>query len=606
MLACRSMPGTKRPSVRPETVVFAVVAILCLLSIEIRWYLCRELPFVMDELVDTQLAVQVARGARLYLDRPFERMPLMTFLLAALHDSGAGSFASMVDARHVFWLLMLLTALGTALLARNLLGWRGALTSLGLLLGFSTFLDRATRVRADGLSTACSLPALIALTAPRLRLDALFAAGFGLGLAWITTQKAIYFVAAFAVALTARHVLEERVEGTGARRRWRILLFLRRAGIATFGFCLPFAGVVLWAARQGGLRQFLQQTLFYGAYVGLSSEVYAYTWTYLAQTLRRNPGFWLLGLLGMSWMAAAVVRSCRKAPREAQAPRLGVVTGGVPAGPALALAAWSLVVVAAILHHTAKFPYVFLMVSPPLAACGAVALLGVGPPLWGPTAPRWRKPVAVAVALALLVALPAAHHARALSRSLILDQKSVMDRVDALTAPDDAVLDGIGMAVARPKATPYSMTARWFVERSHGAPYPVIGPILASRPKVMIRNYRIENLTPAEWEFLTTHFIPDWANLAVVGAVVRHSGPGPSETVVDLLAPARYRVLAADLEQVTVDGAAARATVELAAGAHRVRVEGAPQTVVLRYARSLEVPAPPAREPFSLFPEYSW
>jgi len=592
------MFDSSRSSRRSKTVVLALITILCVLSLEVRWYLCRQLPFIMDELVDTQLAIQVSRGAVMYLDRPYERMPLMTLILARLHDPADGSFDSVLAARTFFWVVMLWISLGTAWVGRRFGGWTSALVASGLLLGFSSFLERAVRVRADALSTAAALPALIVLTASRLRLPALFAAGLGLGLAWITTQKAVYFVGAFAFALLARHFREE------GWRRTRLLV--GRIATAVAGFALPCTGIVLWASNRGALRPFLEQTLQQGAYVGLSASTYSFTWGFVRQTLERNPGFWLLGLMGAVWL---LVVSLRRRPQSVDssadpvAEARELTEGGV--GPAVALGTWTVIMVVAILQHTTKFPYVFLNLSPALAACGAVAVHRLLPAVWGTGIPRWRTALAMTAGTGLLVVLPVAHHVRALGHELIWRQKLLMDRIDALTEPEDAVFDGIGIAVTRRKATPYSMTARWHQERRRGADYPVIEHLRRSRPKIAVRNYRLRSLAAHEKEFIGSHFVHDWANLGVVGAVAVHAGPEPTETEIDLLASARYVVEADDLERISVDDRPVQPVVDLEAGTHRVRIEGPARRVVFRFAPSVEIPPPTPLPPFPLFPSYS-
>jgi hypothetical protein len=581
------------PEGRSGRVVLLLVGVLCLLSLGLRWSLAGRLPFVMDELVDTQLAVQVSRGERLYADLPFERMPLMTFLVAAFHDPSAGSVDSVLAARRLFWFVMLVTALGTALVANRLGGWRMAVIALGLLTGFSNFLERAIRIRADSLSTACSIPALFVLLAPRLRTAELALGGLGLGLAWITTQKAVYYVAAFAVALVARHLVESRTGDDPAAGGWRIGLLAARAGAAAAGFFVPFGALLLWAGLRGLLATFLHQTLVYGAQAGLAADTYRGTWRYFEQTLVRNPAFWALGLGGIGGLLALARR------RDGEAwPVYG-------RGSALALACWSASMLIALLQHPSKFPYVFLNVAPALAVCGAVALRRWGPALWGSGAPAWRRAVAGTAAFVLLFLFPLSRHAKAMDRSLTDVQIAIMNRVDRLTEPGDAVFDGIGMAVSRRKATPHSMTARWYDERRAGADYPVIEHLRRTRPKVAIFNYRFRFLDREERAFVQSHFVGDWANVLVVGTLVEHEGPGPTERRVDLLATARYEVLARDLDRVTLDGRPAERRVELSAGPHLLRVEGPPQPVMLRYSPSSRIPRPPEAGPYSLYPSYS-
>jgi hypothetical protein len=558
-------------------------------SLEARWYLTTQLPFIMDELVDTQLAVQVSRGLCMYSDLPYERMPLLTFVVAALHDAEDGSFAAAVAARRVFWVVMLSTVVGTWWVARNLLGPRYGLLAPALLLGFSNFLGSAIRVRADSLSALFSLPALWAITAARLRPLSLVVAGLSLGLAFGTTQKAVYYVAAFALALAVRRAIE-------GLRGWRWAGRVALDGlIAGTAFFVPLLAVAASIARCGGLEAFLRQTLLYGAEVGLIATTYTHTWRFVVDTWQENPGHWVLGVAGAIALAWEGAR-WRRAVGDSG-------TGQAAAGAALGT--WLFVMLALLAQHTAKFPYVFLNVAPSLAICGAVLLARATRAVLSLPRPiDWRHIGWATAVLLLLGAQPVYHHLRAFGGDLLWWQKAVMDRVDSITRPEDAVFDGIGIATTRGKAAPWSLTARWFDERRAGAAYDVVGWIRRTRPKVVIINYRLDSLAPEELEFLRSRFVPDWANVWVAGAAIRHPGGGATVSV-ELVADAPYAVIARDPASLRIDGELARPVVQLAAGRHRLTVAGPQQDVILKYLPAATTPPPPERAVMSLFPSYS-
>ncbi len=582
--------GNKLP-LPARTSFCLVLVLLCVISLEVRWFLSKQLPFIMDELVDTNLAVQVHRGVRLYTQQPWERMPLMTFLLALAHDEGRGSFEAVVAARKLMWGATLLLGIGTWWIASRISGYRLALLAPGLLFGFSTFLERSIRVRADVLSTSFSLIALWVLVS-RLTLPRLLAAGVGLGLAFITTQKAVYFVLAFAVALIARHLREE---GLGLSS---VLALTQRALVSATGFFLPVLILVSAMYRLGALEELFQQCIIYGASAGLASQAYANIWMYLVQTVWRNPAFWILGLSGALVLARVGLRRDAREGGQATDPQ---------AGPALALAFWTLAMFLLLLQHTAKFPYLFLNIAPALAVSGhyLLRLLMTGDASWERLRrTRWRRAVGAGALLVLLAAHPILHHVRGFESDLIWRQKAIMDRVDLLSNPEDAVFDGVGMAVTRRKATPYSLTVRWFSERAAGAPFAVLPWIDARQPVVMILNYRIRSLSPRERDYLNSHFLPEWANIWVVGTAVHHQGEGPTKVDIDLLTTAEYAVEARDLSSVRLDGRPVRRRERLSAGRHEVLVEGPRQNIVVRLARAVEHPPPPRVKPFSLYPSY--
>jgi hypothetical protein len=574
--------------------VVAAILVFALASLLVRWLLTERVPFVMDELVDTQLGVQVGRGLRLYLDYPHERLPLLTALIGFLSDQRDGSFQIVLDVRKLMWAGSVLVIAGTFLVARQVIGSRLAPLALLLVTGFSTFLDRGIRVRADLVSTTLALPALILVCAPRLTGPGMFAAGLSLGLAFLTTQKAVYFVAAFAVALTGRHLL------LGGLRRETALALLRHGALSASGFFLPLAFVVGWAHRTGRLEAMIDQCFFFAAYVGLSADTYRSTWIHLGQSAWLNPVFWLLALAGIALLLGLGWRRRNQSRPDGPEPL------DLDPGPAVALGLWSVTLLGLILQHATKYPYVFINLTPCLGACGSVALARL---LCG--APRAaflrRRPGRVALRAVLgiaLVAMPLFFHWKRFDDELLSIQKAVMDRVERITSPADHVFDGVGMAVTRPKATPYSMTKRWQQERDAGAPYRVIPWLLRNRPLVAIVSFRFDRLLPDERAFVDRHFVHDWAAVHVVGARAVHPGGPPTSHVLDLLATADYCLRAPDLSGLRLDGRPPRALERLTAGEHSLVVQGPPREIVFMLAAACAVPPPPPLDVEKLYPSY--
>ena len=106
------------------------------------------------------------------------------------------------------WVISALVCLGTITIAFRFFGFHGSIIALSLLLSYSSFLERGLRIRADLFATLFSLVALGVVCAPTMNRRALFLAGVALGLSFASSQKAVYFVAAFACALMARHLLQ--------------------------------------------------------------------------------------------------------------------------------------------------------------------------------------------------------------------------------------------------------------------------------------------------------------------------------------------------------------------------------------------------------------
>lgn len=574
------------PTVEPPRWAAWVLMSGMALSLLFRWFLLDQFPFMMDEFYDTNLGVMVSRGAVLYREIPLERMPLMTFLIAAFHRASAGSFESALAARQLMWVGTALAVLLTWRVGRRFLSGAAALLPPALLLAFSNFLTSSISVRSDLLSTLFSLPALLVLTAPRLGPANLVGGGFALGLAFCTTQKAAYFAVAFAAGLGCRAWCEA---SAGKRDLWP---FLRRMSLVSLGLALPLGCLFAYMAHLATLKAFVDQTFLYGARVGLLADTYSYSWIHVVETLERNPGVWFLGLCGAAVVSFEGLR--RRGADSGRSPGLAAV--GV----------WTLVLAALLLQHTAKFPYVFMTIAPGLALCGGILLHRLGEAAWLPVRPLdWRQLTWSAGAAIVLFAFPVYHHSRAFRPDLLYYQKQIMDRVDRLTGPTDSVFDGIGIATTRPMAAPWSMTARWFQERRAGAGYAVVPYLQRRQPKVLIHNYRLDGLRMNEREFLGRHFVHYWGNIWVVGLpAVRTGGETPTRQV-ELLSSAEYAVLAEDVSRVRIDGRSARAVESLAAGSHTLTVVGEPQDVRLVLAAAVTPPRRSSHRPMHLFPSYS-
>ena len=578
------------PSSEENRLAWLGAILLCALILNgfvVRWSLVHRLPFIMDELVDTQLGVQTARGVHLYADQRWERTPLMTYFIGILHDPAQGSFDATIAVRRAMWLFMVAITLQTAAIGRNLSGRWVALSSAALLLAFSNFLGSSIQVRSDVMATAFSLPALWVLTMRRSPGLAYLLAGLSLGVAFTTTQKAVYFVVAFAVALAMRSWSELGNVRAASRRVAQL------GSLAALGFALPLAAMFFAYWRLGALPAMIEQVFELGARAGLAADTYRGTWVHVPETIGRNPGIWLLGVAGAGGLLAEGLRR-----------RSAEFTGSIC--PRLAAAgAWTLVLLALYLQHTSKFPYVFINLAPGLAVCGAVILLRLGSAAFAP-APRfdWRALCWTLAAVGTLVAFPAYHLRSSMRSDLLATQREIMNRVDALTDPNDAVLDGIGIATTRRKSTPWSMMARWFDERAAGADYEVLGWVKKRQPKVMIWNYRLYNLRREELQFLRRHFVNDWANIWVVGVATVAGGDKPDSTV-DLLASTTYVVEAEAPGNVRLDGGTIAGRLELAAGEHVISVAGASQKVTVRLAAAADLARPPDEPPFDLFLGYS-
>jgi hypothetical protein len=485
-----------------------------------------------------------------------------------------------------------LTALGILATAVSFLSRRYALLAVLLAVTFSDFLDQSFRIRADVFSTMFALPAFYVVCSPRLGRTNMMLAGLGLGLAMATTQKAIYFVIAFGVAVSVRCLFD--LKSSPIVTSIRAIVSLGAA--AACGAAVPVAGLVVSLVTTGCWQGFLEQGLLHGARAGLVADTYVGTVRYVWQSLYRNPVFWSLGLSGAVGM---LVRSFGKqnpdgTSQEDQGRRSREIGLGV----------WTATLLLLFWQHKVKFPYIFVNLTPCLAMCGAWTLTQFGQTMGRGRWPGWLMASCLGgLAAALLHIWP--HYERNLNNPLLTHQASVMLRVDSITSPNDAVFDGVGMATTRVHAVPWSLTMRFFDERKAGANYPIIPYLLERQPKVAIENYRWTSLSNEEKAYLETHFVRDWSNVLVAGHVIQHRSPERTEHTIHIGAEADYAVLAEKDARVTIDGVVVPARVHLSTGMHNVTVEGEPGTILLKYARAVDTRGLSPLEPQNLYPSYS-
>jgi hypothetical protein len=572
-------------------VVFGIIC-LCLISLYARWIMTERLPFIMDELVDTQIAYQVGKGFKIYSDLEWERTPLMTFLISSITKSSKNSFSTIIRARKLMWFCTVIIFLLTYLIARKVQDSLIAILALLLLFGFTTFLDRSIRIRADLISTLFSLPALLAVVCHGLNPILSSIAGFFLGLAVLTTQKAVYFVVAFGVALVGKQII---LSGLNA-------LSMKKIGmeslIATGGFAVPTLSFLLWILFEGQMEQFINQCFLHAAKIGFVADTYRYTWNFFWQTVSRNPVIWSFGLVGIFILLFEGIQT-RGDPSLAE-------NKNERLGPGIALALWTLTMFLLTLQHTVKFPYLYLNIAPSLAICASVPLGRITfLAIKSKRKLNWTHIVSALSGIFLLLILPSLHHKKNLKADLIQVQSMIMDRVDSITVPEDAVFDGVGIAVTRRKATQYSITERWRDERKAGANYDIIESLKKSQPKVLIWNYRMNRLRKDERVFIDTHFVLDWANVYVVGTTIFHKGTTITRKTINLLSSCEYAVLVKDRQRIRIDGEIPGSVAFLTAGNHGITIEGESQKIQLKYFPAVKIPPPALQKQFRLFPSYS-
>jgi len=205
-----------------------------------------------------------------------------------------------------------------------------------ILLSFSNFIERIFETRGDPLSVFFAAAALLIAIRGREGAKWVFAAGVLSGLAFLSTQKAVYFNFALGVALVGDAALDRRFAQGIARGAWLLL-----------GWVVP---IVVYCLLLGGRdAAAVAHALFFGPAAVMSPQIaadYGGLEQFVVQTLVRNA---LLYLFCFAGMVLALLRLTRLGGAE----RVALI--------------FSAIVTALVFVHNQPWPYVFIMALPFMA-----------------------------------------------------------------------------------------------------------------------------------------------------------------------------------------------------------------------------------------------
>jgi hypothetical protein len=491
--------------------------------------------FVMDEFAQLQ-------GARYMLSLPLYHGvdPIKTVLATEVY-AFANRVGSSVAAVRMGRVLGMMAAMATLLLisraARALWPRRGpaALTAI-IALSFSNVFERAFRIRTDTIALPLAAAALVLLLRPDRRALRTVLSGVLLGASFLCTQKAVYFFAAFLVAM---------VIARGSTSGWRQAVHdcLLLAG----GWCAPFLAYAVWL---GGKEwpHVVVMVLAGPQYILNGTASYSGLNEFIIQTLERNVIPYGLCLAGL----AIALKHWR---RSGFAERFtGIVT---------------LLVAAFIFAHDQPWPYVFVWAQVLLA-------LWVLPLLEWASAKGWLSRRATLLTILLLAAFALPRQIRYLGHTN-RQQLEVMADSERLLEPGDRYFDGIGMVVDRRIAGSYPMwwwdvpnLSRILAALRKGDDR-VPREIIADHPKLWIMNYRLLSITGLAGRMIAGGYVRVSPSILLTGAEM---GAGSGVGVFNCRWPGRYQLFdvqgCAVQEPVSVDGASASTVAEISAGTHRL------------------------------------
>lgn len=331
-----------------------------------------------------------------------------------------------------------------------------AILAVALLLSFSTFIERGFRLRSEPLALLFAAMAVLVIVRYEAdRAKTLFIAGLLSGLAFVTTQKSVYFNFSLGAAL----VVDAICVGSVTRA-------VKRGGLLVLGWACTIA---LYGVLLGGsaMPQVLE-VLFVGpAELAFSGGSYyegldAFVW----QTFGRNALQYGLVVIGL-FLSATRFLKCNSAARI--------------------FLTYTVLLTAFVFFHNQTWPYVFTMALPFLAIYAAVAVTDLfrPPERWSSSVFTVLIVIAVQSTLRNVQYLSHDNHA----------QMALVQQTEAQLATDETYFDGIGMIPSR-RMEPRLWLDAQAVRKTNeeGQNSTLYHALLHAEPHVVISTYRTDNL----------------------------------------------------------------------------------------------------------------
>lgn len=518
-----------------------VVVLLTGVKIGILWWFAWNRRFVMDEFDQLNWAKYVGHGF-------FETIwPVKSVGYAVFFD-----IAHLIgwNARSILLIGRMETALlacGTLALVYGIARSLGqsrtrALVILLVLLSFSNFIERIFETRAEPLATFFAAAALLVAIRAVDRRWSIVGAGVLSGLAFLSTQKSLYFDVALGLALVGDAVLARHYAQAVARGAWLVVGWL----IPVVFYCFAFGPNQPLA---------IAQNIFFGP-LGVASAQTAAEYgglrEFVVQTLKQNA---LLYLFCFAGMLLALFRITRMDGTE----RIALI--------------FSALITALVFAHNQPWPYVFVMALPFLA------LWALEP--FDALSGKWALRTAAWGVLGVAIAFSFARNVHVFSIDNH-DQLALVARAEPLLAPDEVYFDGVGMLPNRPEPSTlwldHHAILQTLREGRHSEAFRIF---TEAPPKLIIWSYRMDAIEPLVGPLIRPSYVQVAPNIRLAGARLRRG----VEVRFDVPIGGRYALYdrsgKAVQGQLDVNGAASGLPVPLRRGSVRVFLRNDPSEAFL-------------------------
>lgn len=445
---------------------------------------------------------------------------------------------------------LLIGRLGTALLACGTIALiYGCARALGkerpvalaivlVMVSFSNIMERIFRTIAEPLAVFFAAASLFVVLRGQGKARAIVLAGFLTGLAFLTTQKSIYFNVALGMALVGSALIERRI----VRALTQGALLVAGWLMAIAAYCLVFGGSDFAAVAK---QMFLApaDNAFHGA------DPYGSLRIYVLQTLTRNAALYLFCAIGLV---------------------IGVLRIRRLDNPGRVALIFTLFITVFVFSHNQPWPYVFVMALPFLALwsvelfeCDAIR------PLYRTTA---AAAMAIAIAMSFAVNLLYLRHDNR-------QQLDLVTRAESLLDVNDPYFDGVGMLPNRREASGVWLDRNAVQQTLHDGKLSAAFRMFEdSPPKLLIWTYRLDAIESVVGQQINAGYVRVSPNLWLAG---RRLVPGQ---------PVKFMVpLAGTYRLYREDGQSVEGTVDVGGTAYGspIHLNAGPKAVTL-IARSNE------------------
>lgn len=528
---------------KKDSLIIAFIAVIVIYFLLAKLFAIFNYHYIMDEFCDLSIASELFRGALPFKEiafhpRPFVFNYILTFPFYFTEDSlwilWFNRFLFFIINLGILFSIYKITFYYTREPVRS---WFAVLLAVTAI----PFIFNGCRIRCDLINSFLYLLVYWSLLTRWDELKASITEGIILGLSFLVSPKAVYYILFYFIFLATIFIFEKPRMFTVKRFASATISLL---GVSIFYVSFVFL-IDAWP-------EFYRDNIERAFQVGILSDTYN-SFFYLRKFALQNIVsivlfFFALFSMLFKWKTSLIKRHD------------------------ILMCINVLGLLAIIFLHKAKFPYFFLLIIPLLASFTAIHL------------PMHLKKGLLHIFFVTIVSVSAypIYLSERIWWKSAAYQNEIIRACESYLLPSETYFDGIGMVFMREKAAHFDMTVRNITEYYHGS-YPRIVPQLIDKQcKLIIDNYRMKKLSGIEREFILNNYVPIPQNphhILIPGKVLR---PEHNEFEISIEGP--YQIIDTGNSRLLIDDKPVITSVHLFKGKHKYSIGGQQKIVTLIYS----------------------